>query len=68
MVRSLLLLVGIIVGVGAAPVSAQQVTLTMDEVPFQPVNGLSIQGVTFGFVIDGAASTDAFYNAPNGGI
>lgn len=36
-------------------------TLTFDEVPFQPVDGLSIGGVTFGFQIGGTPSTDAFY-------
>jgi len=37
--------------------------LTFDELPFQPVDGLSFQGVTFGFVVDGAPSTDAFYHS-----
>jgi hypothetical protein len=68
MVRSRLLWVGMLVGLVAARVSAQQVTLTMDEVPTQPVHGLSIQGVTFGFLIDGVESLEANYNASNGGI
>jgi hypothetical protein len=38
-------------------------TLTMDELPFQPVDGLSFNGVTFGFEIGGAPSNDANYNA-----
>jgi hypothetical protein len=44
---------------GAKPLT----TLTMDELPFQPVDGLSFSGVTFGFQIGGAPSTDANYNA-----
>ena len=36
-------------------------TLTFEEVPFQPVNGLSVSGVTFGFQIAGVPSADAFY-------
>lgn len=43
-------------------------TLTMTEVPFQPVNGLTVDGVTFHFSIGGVASNDANYNAGNGGI
>jgi hypothetical protein len=45
--------------VAAKPVT----TLTFDEVPFQPVNGLSVSGVTFGFQIGGIPSSDANYNA-----
>jgi hypothetical protein len=37
------------------------VTLTMDEVPFQPINGLTVKGVTF------ADTAGAAYNAGNGG-
>jgi hypothetical protein len=48
--------------------AAKVVELTMDELPMQPVNGLSLQGVTFGFTISGAASTDATFDAPNGGL
>jgi hypothetical protein len=48
--------------------AATPVELTMDELPMQPVNGLSLEGVTFGFTVNGAASTDATFNAPNGGI
>jgi hypothetical protein len=40
----------------------------MDELPFQPVNGLTFQGVTFGFTVGGSPSTDANYDAGNGGI
>jgi hypothetical protein len=49
----------------AVPVAAATkplVTLTFDELPTQPVNGLSFRGVTFGFEVAGAGSTDARYN------
>jgi hypothetical protein len=38
-------------------------TLTFNELPTQPVNGLSYMGITFGFKIGGSPSTDAVYNA-----
>jgi hypothetical protein len=38
------------------------VTLTFDELPTQPVDGLSYNGITFGFKISGHSSTDAVYN------
>jgi hypothetical protein len=37
-------------------------TLTFDELPTQPVDGLSYMGVTFGFKVDWVPSTDAVYN------
>ena len=37
-------------------------TLTFDELPTQPVNGLSYMGITFGFKVGGISSTDAVYN------
>jgi hypothetical protein len=37
-------------------------TLTFDELPTQPVDGLSYMGVTFGFKVGGVSSTDAIYN------
>jgi hypothetical protein len=43
--------------------SAHAVTLTFDELPNQPVDGLSFMGVTFGFTVGGVPSTDAYYNA-----
>ena len=43
--------------------AASAVTLTFDELPFQPVDGLSFQGVTFDFKIDGTDSLDAYYNS-----
>ena len=38
-------------------------TLTFNELPTQPVNGLSYMGITFGFKVGGSPSTDATYNA-----
>jgi hypothetical protein len=48
---------------GAAPV-----TLTFDELPFQPVDGLSFMGVTFHFTVGGVSSTDANYNSGGPGV
>jgi hypothetical protein len=50
----------IALGTGGA---AQAVTLTFDELPFQPVDNLSFQGVTFDFKVGGVDSTDARYGA-----
>jgi hypothetical protein len=52
----------------AATFSASAATLTMNELPFQPVNGLSFGGVTFTFTIGGIGSTDANYNGTGPGI
>lgn len=38
-------------------------TLVFDEVPFQPVDGLSVSGVDFKFQVGGVSSTDADYNS-----
>ena len=38
------------------------VTLTFDELPTQPIDGLSYMGVSFGFTVNGSPSTDAVYN------
>ncbi len=46
---------------------AQAVTFTFDELPFQPVDNLSFQGVTFDFKVDGFDSTDARYGASGPG-
>ena len=43
-------------------------TLTFDELPTQPVNGLSYMGVTFGFKVGGSPSTDAVYNGIGPGM
>ena len=37
--------------------------LDFSEVPVQPVDGLSLEGVSFAFEVDGAPSMDARYNA-----
>jgi hypothetical protein len=42
--------------------TASAFTLTFDELPMQPVDGLSYQGVSFGFTVGGVNSTDAYYN------
>lgn len=38
-------------------------TLTFDELPFQPVDGLTFKRVTFGFEVGGVPSADASYNS-----
>ncbi|MHC4171059.1 MAG: hypothetical protein ACYSWQ_29315, partial [Planctomycetota bacterium] len=43
-------------------------TLEFDELPYQSVDGLSYNGVTFGFSISGNPSTDAHYNAIGPGM
>ena len=49
----------------SAPASAGPplTTLTFTEVPGQPVHGLTVDGVTFGFQIGGVPSADARYNS-----
>ncbi|MBS1810384.1 MAG: PEP-CTERM sorting domain-containing protein [Acidobacteria bacterium] len=42
---------------------AEPVTLTFNELSSRPVNGVSIAGVTFGYSINGQASTLAVYGA-----
>ena len=54
-------------GVLGASVGGSQ-TLTMDEVPYQPVNGLTVKGVTFGFTVGGVASSNAFYDDSGPGV
>jgi hypothetical protein len=44
------------------------VTLEFDELPYQSVDGLSYNRVTFGFGISGSPSTDAHYNAIGPGM
>jgi hypothetical protein len=46
----------------SAGITNAAVTLTFDELPTQPVDGLSYMGVTFGFKVGGISSTDAVYN------
>jgi hypothetical protein len=64
-----LLIAIMLIGVIAGPVFAEKplTTLTFDEIPFQPVDGLSFNGVHFGFQIGGASSTDANYNSAGPG-
>lgn len=47
----------------AGTAEAASVTLTFDELPFQPVDGLSFMGVTFHFTVGGVPSTDANYDS-----
>jgi hypothetical protein len=46
--------------------SASAATIAFDELPNQAIDGLSFNGVTFGFTIGGFSSGDAFFNAVNG--
>jgi hypothetical protein len=48
----------------AAAVPASGVTLTFDELATQPVQGLSNNGVTFGFTVGTQTSQDAVFNRP----
>ncbi len=41
---------------------ANATTITFDELTPQPVDGLTFNGVTFGFTVGGSPSTDAFFN------
>jgi hypothetical protein len=66
--RRFLLLLGLLLLLPltfAAPAQAATpvTTLTFDELPFQPVDGLSFRGVTFGFQVGGVPSADAHYGA-----
>lgn len=42
-------------------------TLRMDELPFQPINGLSVGGVNFGFTLNGSPSLEANYRSAGPG-
>jgi hypothetical protein len=46
---------------------ASATTLTFNELPFQSVNGVTVQGVTFTFTISGSPSSDAYYGSPGPG-
>jgi hypothetical protein len=62
MTRALCLAITVIVlGATSGRVSARE--FTFDELPFQPVDGISVQGVTFGFSVGEASSTDAYYGS-----
>jgi hypothetical protein len=62
MIMKKFIAVCMLVGLMSAGVGNAAVTLTFDELPTQPVNGLSYKGVTFGFTIGGSPSTDALYS------
>jgi hypothetical protein len=64
-VQSLIVLVGLFFASCAA--SAAPVTLHFNELPNQPVDNVSIQGVTFDFKIGGLDNINAFYNAAGPG-
>ncbi len=49
------------------PGAAQAATLTFDGLPPQPANGLSFNGVTFGFQVAGVDSSAAVYGAAGPG-
>ncbi len=51
-----------VIGLMSVGVAEAAVTLTFDELPTQPVDGLSYKGVTFGFTIGGSPSADALYS------
>lgn len=48
----------------AAAAPACAVTLTFDELPTQPVQGLTTNGIGFGFTVGAQTSQDAVYNRP----
>jgi hypothetical protein len=55
-----------VLGSLGVPLAAQ--TLTFDELPIQPVDGLHFKGVTFGFQVGGFSSADALYGASGLGV
>ena len=59
-----ILLLAVLMSTGAAEAAS---TLTFDELPYQSVDGLSYDGVTFGFDVGGNPSTDAYYGAVGAG-
>jgi PEP-CTERM motif/Beta-galactosidase second all-beta domain len=65
-IRAAIFLIAFTLCSAALPAFAN--VLTMDELPNQPVDGLSFNGVTFHFTISGVASLDSFYHASNGGV
>lgn len=48
---------------GAVSVASAEFIVTFDELPFQPVDDLTVKSVTFDFKIDGADSPDTFYHS-----
>jgi len=63
--KTLVTACGAILLFGAAAQAA--VTMTMDDLAFQPIDGLSHMGVTFGFTVGGVPSGDANYNSAGPG-
>ena len=55
-----ILVLAVLMSAGTAQAAS---TLTFDELPYQSVDGLSYEGVTFGFTVGGSPSTDAYYGA-----
>lgn len=47
----------------STPAWSTPITLTFDELPYQSVDDLSFQGVTFDFKVGGVDSLDAYYNS-----
>jgi len=62
---SAICVLAVLMSAGAAEAAE---TLTFDELPNQPVDGLSYKGVTFGFAVGGSPSTDARYSAIGPGV
>ncbi len=63
-----LVLICMVIGLTSVGVANAAVTLTFDELPTQPVNGLTYKGVTFGFTVGGSPSTDALYSDVGPGL
>ncbi len=53
---------------GAVTPTVSHTTLTFDELPLQPANGLSFRGVTFGYTVGGFASSEAYYGDYGPGV
>ena len=53
----------IVVAWSQVATAAPPITLTFNELPFQPVDGLSFMGVTFHFTVNGVPSGDANYDS-----
>ncbi|MEW5744967.1 MAG: PEP-CTERM sorting domain-containing protein [Nitrospirota bacterium] len=61
--RKMILLLAIALAIVPCTAWAALTTLTFDEAPFQPADGLTVQGVTFGFQ-SANPSPSANYNVP----
>jgi hypothetical protein len=60
-------LICVLAGLMSAGAADAAVTLMFDELPTQPVDGLTYKGVTFGFTIGGSSSADALYSGTGPG-